>query len=55
VAEETKRPGLSDQLVRALALETGVTEDQIRDIVSMVGFNRTSILREAREIRQARK
>ncbi|ESZ13080.1 hypothetical protein [Mesorhizobium sp. L48C026A00] len=53
MTEETRRPWLKAEGVRALAL--GVTEDQIRDIVSMVGFDRASILREAREIRQAMK
>jgi hypothetical protein len=55
MAEETRRPEPIAEYIRALALEAGVTEDQIRDIVSMIGFDRASILREAREIRQAKK
>jgi hypothetical protein len=55
VAEETRRPEPIAEFIRALALEAGVTEDQIREIVSMIGFDRASILREAREIRQAKK
>ncbi|MER9298590.1 hypothetical protein NKI38_19130 [Mesorhizobium sp. M0621] len=46
--EETRRPVITPQAVRALARECGVTESQIREIVSLVGTDRASILREAR-------
>jgi hypothetical protein len=55
MAEEPTGPELTAEQARALALETGVTESQIRDIVSMVGFDRASILREARVIREAKR
>ncbi|UVK46673.1 hypothetical protein BPNPMPFG_003322 [Mesorhizobium sp. AR07] len=54
MAEETRRPQLAAESIRALAIETGITEEQISDIVSMVGPNRASILREARLLSQAR-
>ena len=55
MAEEPARPELTAEQVRALALETGITEGQIRDIVSMIGFDRASILREARVVREAKR
>lgn len=48
VAEEAGRARLSDDYVRALARESGATEQQIRDIASLIGTDRSSILREAR-------
>ncbi|CAH2403266.1 hypothetical protein [Mesorhizobium ventifaucium] len=48
MAEEPKQAGLTDDHVRALAIESGATEQQIRDIASLIGFDRASILREAR-------
>ena len=35
-------------LVRFLARETGITETQARDLINMVGTDRSSLLREAR-------
>ena len=55
MAEEPARPELTAEQVRALALETGITERQIREIVFMVGMDRASILREARVVREAKK
>jgi len=54
MADEKKRPDIPDRTtehVRSLALETGVTEEQIRYIISMVGYDRSSIVREARILR----
>jgi hypothetical protein len=45
---ETRRPELTAEQVRSIALETGVTEDQIRNIVSLIGPDRSSVVREAR-------
>ncbi|AZO41451.1 DUF3606 domain-containing protein [Mesorhizobium sp. M7D.F.Ca.US.005.01.1.1] len=50
--EEARRPVITPQAVRALARECGVTESQIREIVSLVGVDRASILREARLLRK---
>lgn len=35
-------------LARALAAETGITFDQARDLIAMIGTDRNSLLREAR-------
>lgn len=51
---QPKQPQLSPREVEALARETGCTESQIREIVSFVGLNRASIIREARSLRQAK-
>jgi len=48
MAKEPERPGLTAETVRALARDSGATEQQIREIISLVGFDRASILREAR-------
>ena len=55
MAEEPARPELTAKQVRALALETGITEGQIRDIVSMVGFDRASILQKRGVVREAKR
>ncbi|MER8441449.1 hypothetical protein NKH36_33995 [Mesorhizobium sp. M1312] len=52
MAEEAGRARLTDDYVRSLAQETGATEQQIRDIVSLIGLDRASILREARLMRR---
>ncbi|UVK38663.1 DUF3606 domain-containing protein [Mesorhizobium sp. AR10] len=49
--EETRRPVLTPQSLRALARECGVTEQQIREIIALVGTDRASILREARVLK----
>jgi hypothetical protein len=48
MAKEPERAGQANDAVRALAQESGATEQQIREIISLVGFDRASILREAR-------
>lgn len=48
MAKEPEHPGLTAETVRALARDSGATEQQIREIISLVGFDRASILREAR-------
>ncbi|QKC83559.1 hypothetical protein EB232_19870 [Mesorhizobium sp. NZP2077] len=48
MAKEPERPGLAPETVRTIARESGATEQQIREIISLVGFDRASILREAR-------
>jgi hypothetical protein len=52
MGEEAGRARLTDDYVRALARESGATEQQIRDIVSLIGIDRASILREARLLRR---
>ncbi|WP_181176075.1 hypothetical protein [Mesorhizobium sp. B2-3-4] len=48
MANEPERPGPPQAMVRAIARESGATEQQIREIISLVRFDRASILREAR-------
>ncbi|MER8395557.1 hypothetical protein NKH10_27485 [Mesorhizobium sp. M1340] len=52
MAEEQGRPGLKPEIVSELARESGVSEHQIREIMSLVGFDRGSILREARLLKK---
>jgi hypothetical protein len=47
-----RRPALKPEIVTTLALESGATEQQINEIVSLVGFDRSSILREARLLKK---
>ncbi|MER8767014.1 hypothetical protein [Mesorhizobium sp. M0968] len=54
MAEEQARPGLKPEIVSELARESGASEHQIREIVSLVGFDRGSILREARLLKNNR-
>jgi CRP-like cAMP-binding protein len=54
MANETKRPALTAEVVRSLAQEAGATEQQIREMVSLIGFDRSSILREARVVARKR-
>ncbi|MER9702369.1 hypothetical protein [Mesorhizobium sp. M0146] len=49
---EERRPGLKPEIVSALALEAGATAQQITEIISLVGFDRSSILREARLLKK---
>lgn len=48
MSEEQGRARLKPEIVSELARESGATEQQIRDIASLVGLDRASILREAR-------
>jgi hypothetical protein len=48
MAEEAGRVRPTDDYVRSLAQESGAPEQQIRDIASLIGLDRASILREAR-------
>ena len=48
------KPVAHDQRVRALALETGSTEAQIRTIIDLIGNDRSSIIREARALKNRR-
>ena len=40
------------EFVRKMAQETGVSEAQIKDIISMVGYDHSSIVREARILKR---
>ncbi|MER9406329.1 hypothetical protein NKI36_20060 [Mesorhizobium caraganae] len=45
--DEPKRPALSADYVRKVSQETGITEQQVREIIFFVGFNHSSVMREA--------
>jgi Protein of unknown function (DUF982) len=66
-ADDVKAPSLTEEkrrnrgrmeekeefLVRFLARETGITEAQARDLINMIGIDRSSLLREARKLESA--
>ncbi|WP_210163967.1 hypothetical protein [Mesorhizobium sp. WSM2561] len=54
MAEDQRRPGMKPEIVSDLARESGASEHQIREIVSLIGFDRNSILREARLLKKNR-
>jgi len=45
--DEPKRPGPSADYVRKVSRETGITDQQVREIIFFVGFNHSSVMREA--------
>jgi hypothetical protein len=51
---EERRPGLKPEIIAALARESGATEQQINEIISLIGFDRSSILREARLLKKSK-
>lgn len=52
MTEPPQRPTLSAEQIRALAMETGVSEADIRVIIDLVGTDRASIVREARLLKK---
>jgi hypothetical protein len=52
MTDDRKPARLPEKLVRELAREAGVSEEDIRQIVALVGFDRASILREARLLKK---
>ena len=50
--EQERRPGPKPEIIRALALESGATDQQITEIISLIGYDRSSILREARLLKK---
>lgn len=48
MSDEVKGSKHDLKMIKALARETGLTEPETRHIVSMVGMDRASIIREAR-------
>lgn len=55
MAEKESRREAFDRYVRELADYTGVSEEQIRRIVDMIGTDRPSVIREARIIKSLSK
>lgn len=54
MVDDTRGKALTVEQVRALALEMGVREEDIRTIIDLVGPDRPSIVREARYLKKAR-
>lgn len=54
VADEPNEPQTIDFVVRRLMKETGVTEEQARKLVSDLGYQWASLLREARFLAKKR-
>ena len=53
MVEELDKPHAGDSLVvRRLVSETGITEDQARELVAFLGPNWASLMREARLLRR---
>ena len=52
MADDPKTVDPRAEFVRKLARETGVSEAQVRDLISMVGYDFSSIVREARILKQ---
>jgi hypothetical protein len=50
--DEPKPHDPKAEFVRKVARETGISEAAVRDLISMVGFDYNSILREAREMKR---
>ena len=48
MTDEKERPDPSSDYVRKVAQETGITEEQVRQIIALVGYVHSSIVREAR-------
>ncbi|QND60625.1 hypothetical protein [Mesorhizobium huakuii] len=52
MAEKSEPFDRRAEFVRKLALETGITEAQVRDLIAMVGYDYASIVREARMLKK---
>lgn len=50
MAEQPRQSGLSAEALAALVRETGASEQQIQEIASLIGNDRSSIVREARMV-----
>lgn len=53
MSEEKPRTEAFDRYVRELMDETGLSEEQIRLIIDMIGTDRASIIREARILKNS--
>ncbi|QND59860.1 hypothetical protein [Mesorhizobium huakuii] len=50
--EQRKQPTAADELIRRLVKETGITEAQARELVLFLGYNWSSLVREARMLKE---
>ncbi|MER9016523.1 hypothetical protein [Mesorhizobium sp. M0768] len=46
--DRARRTERDTSAARYLATETGISENQARDLINMIGYDRPSLLREAR-------
>ena len=54
MADEPKTFDPRAEFIRNVALETAITETQVRYIISVVGYDHSSIVREARILKEGR-
>jgi len=50
--EDDQRRRATDTYVRRLVTETGIAEKQARDLISVLGMNWASLVREAKNLRR---
>ena len=48
MVDERGRPPATDGLVRRLVRESGITEEQARELIALLGYDWPSLMREAR-------
>ncbi|WP_167480845.1 hypothetical protein [Mesorhizobium waimense] len=48
MVDEQGRPSATDGLVRRLVNEAGITEEQARELITFLGYDWASLIREAR-------
>ncbi|WP_189525999.1 hypothetical protein [Mesorhizobium sp. M7A.F.Ca.ET.027.03.2.1] len=46
--KDSRQQAASKTLAQSIARETGITEDQARELIRLIGTDRNSLLREAR-------
>lgn len=51
---DTSIPKVSDNDVQTIAIEAGVSDRDVRNIIAMIGTDRSSVIREARLLAKRR-
>ncbi|WP_442582089.1 hypothetical protein ACSBOB_09030 [Mesorhizobium sp. ASY16-5R] len=51
---DTPIPKVSDNDVQTIAIEAGVSDRDVRDIIAMIGTDRSSVIRETRLLAKRR-
>jgi len=52
--EDHARPEALDALAQSIARESGISEEQARELIRLIGTDRNSLLREARQLLRQR-
>ncbi|CCV05707.1 conserved hypothetical protein [Mesorhizobium metallidurans STM 2683] len=52
--DKQARPAEHEPLAQSLASETGISEEQARELIRLIGTDRNSLLREARQLLRQR-